>query len=130
MSITMIATGVLGLLLLALSAYVIAGRVKFKVNLGDGAVEEMQKRIRTQANFVEYVPFALILIMAVENGKIGPSWLPTALAITLVVARVLHAQGLLTNSGLSAGRFVGTNLTGAVILVGAGAALGRGLGLC
>lgn len=128
MIVSTITAGVLGLLLLFLSAYVIAGRVKFKINLGDGGNENLRQRIRVQANFTEYVPLALILIMLIEYGQIGPAWLVRALAITLVAARVLHAQGLLSNSGISAGRFVGTNLSGAVLLVGGVTAIGRGLG--
>jgi uncharacterized protein len=129
MTISMIAAGVLGLMLLFLSAYVIVGRVKFKVDLGDGGSEEMQRRIRVQANFVEYVPLALILIMLVEYGKVGPGWLPAALAVALVAGRVLHAYGLAGNAGTSVGRFVGTNLTALAILGGALAVLGRGVGM-
>lgn len=126
MTATFITTGILALLLLFLSASVIAGRVKFKIGLGDGGNETMRRRMRAQANFVEYVPIALILILLVELGTIGPAWLPGALGAALVVARIWHAQGLYSSSGTSAGRFMGTNLTGLVILVGALAALGRG----
>ena len=129
MTATLITTGILGLLLLFLSGYVIAGRVKFKIDIGDGGNETMRRRIRVQSNFIEYVPVALILIMLVESGPIGPAWLSGALGTTLVVARLWHAQGLLGSSGTSAGRFMGTNLTGLVILVGALAALGRGVQL-
>lgn len=128
MTITMITAGLLGLLLLFLGGYVIAGRVSFKVNLGDGGHEEMQRRMRAQANFVEYVPMALILIALMENATIGPPWLVMALGGVLVVGRVWHAQGLLSSSGTSPGRFVGTNITVLVILVGAVACLGRGFG--
>ncbi len=128
MTITMITAGLLGLLLLFLGGYVIAGRVSFKVNIGDGGNEEMQRRMRAQANFVEYVPMALILIALMENASIGPSWLVIALGGVLVVGRVWHAQGLLSSSGTSPGRFAGTNMTVAVILVGAVACLGRGFG--
>ncbi len=126
MAATLITTGILGLLLLFLSACVIAGRVKFKIGIGDGGNETMRRRIRAQANFAEYVPVALILLMLVESGAIGPAWLPGVLGATLVVARLWHAQGLFSSSGTSAGRFMGTNLTILVILAGALAALGRG----
>ena len=128
MTVSMITAGLLGILLLFLSGHVIAGRVKFKIDIGDGGNEQMRQRVRAQANFTEYVPLALLLIILVEVGKIGPGWLPAALAVTLVVARLWHAQGLLSSPGRSTGRFMGTNLTALVILVGAVAALGRGLG--
>ena len=128
MPVTMITTGLLGLLLLFLGGYVIAGRVKFKVDSGDGGIEVMRQRIRAQANFTEYVPIALILMMFMEAGAIGPGWLLITMCAILVIARLWHAQGLLTRPGVSPGRFMGTNLTGLVILVGAVAVIGRGGG--
>ena len=128
MNITMITAGLLGLLLLFLAGYVIAGRVQFKIDLGDGDHAAMRRRVRAQANFIEYVPIALILIGLMENGTVGPHWLVIALAAILVFARVWHAQGLLSSSGVSAGRFMGTNLTAVVILVAAVACIGRGAG--
>ncbi len=128
MTITPITAGLLALVMLFLSGIVIAGRVKFKVDLGDGGNETMRRRIRAQANFVEYVPMALILMLLVESGEIGPGWLLTAMGAVLVIARVWHAQGLLSSSGTSAGRFMGTNLTALVILTGAVATIGRGAG--
>lgn len=126
---TLITAGLLALLLLFLSGYVIAGRVKFKIDIGDGGNEDMHRRIRTQANFVEYVPMALILLMLLEYAAIGPGWLPGAMGATLVVGRLWHAQGLLSSSKVSTGRFMGANLTALVILVGALAVLGRGINL-
>lgn len=128
MTISMITAGLLGILLIALSAYVIAGRVKFKIDLGDGDNPAMVQRIRAQANFVEYVPVALILLMLVEHAGIGPRWLAMAMGGALVVGRVLHAQGLVASPGATFGRFVGTNLTALVILTGSIALLGRGAG--
>ena len=129
MTVTMIASGLLALLLLFLGGYVIAGRVGFKVDLGDGGNAALRQRIRAHANFVEYVPIALILLFLVEKESIGPRWLAVAMGTTLVVARLWHAQGLLSKEGVSAGRFMGTNLTGLVILVGAAGCLGRGAGI-
>jgi uncharacterized membrane protein YecN with MAPEG domain len=128
MTVTMITAGILALLLLFLAGYVIAGRVKFKIDLGDGGNVALRQRIRAQANFAEYVPMALILMALMETASVGPRWLIIAMGATLVLARVWHAQGLLSTPGVSAGRFIGTNLTGLVLLVGAGACLGRGLG--
>jgi uncharacterized membrane protein YecN with MAPEG domain len=126
MEVTMIAAGLLGLMLLFLCGYVIAGRSSFKIGIGDGGNPIMHRRIRAQANFVEYVPMALILIALIEYGAIGPHWLVAALGGGLVVARALHAQGLIASGGATFGRFVGTSLTMLVVLVGAVACAGRG----
>lgn len=128
MRISMLTAGLLGILLILLSGYVIAGRVKFKIDLGDGDKPAMQQRIRAQANFVEYVPMALILLMLVEYAAIGPRWLTIVMGAALVLGRVLHAQGLIASAGATFGRFVGTNLTALVIMTGAIALLGRGAG--
>ena len=128
MRISMMTAGLLGILLIALSAYVILGRVKFKIDLGDGDNAAMVQRIRAQANFVEYVPLALILLMLVEYASIGPRWLAMVMGGGLVLGRVLHAQGLIASPGATVGRFVGTNLTALVIMTGSIALLGRGAG--
>lgn len=75
------------------------------------------------------MPLALILLLLVEKESIGPRWLAAAMGATLVFARLWHAQGLLSKEGVSPGRFMGTNLTGLVILAGAAACLGRGAGI-
>ena len=129
MAATMLTAGVLALLLLLLSGFVIVGRYKFRIGLGDGDNENMRRRIRIHANFIEYVPMALILLFLVESAAIGPGWLPGTLGVTLVAGRLSHALGLYGSSGASKGRLVGTNLTGLVIGVGAIAVLGRGTGL-
>ena len=106
------------LLLVWLSARVIQGRVVFKVDIGDGGNEEMQRRIRVQANFIEYVPLALILIYFVQQAGYS-IWIVHALGITLIVARVLHAMGLGSSSGVSKGRFLGASATFLLLLAGA-----------
>lgn len=128
MNVSMIVAGVLGIMLLFLSGYVVLGRVKLRIDLGDGGNEQMRQRIRAQANFTEYVPLALLLLILVDVGKIGPGWLPAAMGVTLIVARLWHAQGLLSSPGTSTGRFMGANLTALVIIVGAVATIGKGFG--
>lgn len=108
MTVTLLSVGLLGFLLLFLGAYVVAGRVKFKVDNGDGGNPVMRQRIRAQANFVEYVPLALILLVLVEKESIGPRWLAVSLSAVLVVARLWHAQGMLIREETSVGRFMGT----------------------
>ena len=46
MQVTLMTAGALGLLLVFYSACVIAGRVKFRVPLGDGGNETLRQRIR------------------------------------------------------------------------------------
>ncbi|KQP29876.1 glutathione S-transferase [Methylobacterium sp. Leaf104] len=84
---------VLALLYVGLSAWVMAGRVSADVLHGDGGNAGLEKRIRAQGNFGEYVPLALLLIGLLEAGGGGPT-LVRSLLIGLVIARVLHPFGM------------------------------------
>ena len=98
------------LLLVGLSLWVAQRRHAVKVGLGDGGDKVLARRIRVQANFVEYVPLALLLLALLElSGLQGYAlWL---LGGVLLLARLLHAFGLGRSGGTSYGRFLGTLLT-------------------
>jgi uncharacterized protein len=106
------------LILIGLSLYVIQGRGKYHIGIGDGGNPGMLLRMRIHANFIEYVPLALILIYFVQQA--GDSlWIVHALGISLIVTRLAHIAGLLGSRGTSPGRFVGIVGTLLVILIAA-----------
>ena len=107
--------GLLGLLLVALSVQVVLARRRFRVRLGAGTEAGMQQAIRVQANFAEYVPLAVILLVIAEIQGLPGSAIHAA-GIVLVVSRVLHAGGLARTAGLSFGRLYGTAGTWLVIV--------------
>jgi uncharacterized membrane protein YecN with MAPEG domain len=115
LTITALYASLAGLLLLFLSFRVVRWRRKLSVGLGDGGQESLLRAQRTQANFIEYVPIALILLAAAESQGLAGWLLQTAGAI-LMLARLLHAWGLSQSSGRSFGRYWGTLLTWVVIL--------------
>ncbi len=115
LTITALYASLAGLLLLVLSFRVVRWRRKLSVGLGDGGQENLLRAQRTQANFIEYVPIALILLAAAESQGLAGWLLQTAGAI-LMLARLLHAWGLSQSSGRSFGRYWGTLLTWVVIL--------------
>lgn len=84
----------LALLYVALSSWVVAGRLTTDVLHGDGGDRRLLKRIRIHGNFAEYVPFALLLVGLYEAGGGGPAVVRTLL-IVLLVARLLHPIGML-----------------------------------
>jgi len=106
--------GLLGLLLIALSAQVVLARRRFRVGLGAGSEAVLQQAIRVQANFVEYVPFATLLLVIAEVQGL-PLVAIHAAGLVLLVSRVLHAIGLSKSPGRSFGRFYGTAGTWLVI---------------
>lgn len=110
--------GLAALLLLVLSARVMRLRGQHKVGIGDGGHQDLALAIRVQANFVEYVPIALLLLLCVD--EVGDAkWIVHVLGILLLVGRVLHAYGLSRSPKESFGRASGTVLTLVVIVAGA-----------
>ena len=113
--VSFVYAGLLGLLLIALSAQVVLARRRFRVRLGTGTEDGMHQAVRVQANFAEYVPFAVLLLAFAEI-----TGLPVAAVhvggMLLVASRLLHAVGLAGSPGWSFGRFYGTAGTWLVIV--------------
>lgn len=93
MTITAIYAALLGLLLLVLSINVIRIRRSDRISLGAGDNPLLERRIRAQGNFTEYVPIALILIAFVESTG-GAALLVHGLGVALLVGRLAHAVAL------------------------------------
>lgn len=96
-------------------------RTRLKINLGDGGNEEMIRAIRTQGNYVEYAPMALIGLLALAATGQGTT-LIHALGAAFLGARIAYLLGL----GLAVwpmGRFIGTLGTMLTLLATAGALL-------
>jgi uncharacterized membrane protein YecN with MAPEG domain len=102
-------------MLLVLATLVVRGRWRYRTSLGTGTEPAMERAVRVHANFVEYVPLALLLLLLAElNG--APRVLLHAAGALLIASRVLHAYGLSRVSGRSFGRFYGTAGTWLTIL--------------
>jgi len=121
--------GLLGLVLFALSLQVVMLRRRFKVGIGSGDQPELERVIRAQANFCEYVPVGLILLALLEGaGTVNPVILH-GLGCALLIGRILHGFiGLNRSAGVSTGRFVGTVLTWLMLLLASGLAVGIAVG--
>ncbi|WP_298728462.1 MAPEG family protein [uncultured Ferrovibrio sp.] len=128
-AVTPLYAALCAILLVVLSLRVARLRNKLQVALGDGGERVLQKAIRAQGNFVEYVPLALLLLFLLELSRQAPVWALHALGLCLLLGRILHAIGLSTSAGLTFGRVVGITLTIAMMLITAiwllAVALGR-----
>ena len=93
MAVFFICAGLLGLLAVVLTLHVGRLRTRKKIFLGDGGDREMTAAIRAHGNLLELTPFALLLLFMM-HGPMGHR-LADILAIILVVARFLHAGGML-----------------------------------
>jgi uncharacterized protein len=116
--------GVLTLLFVVLSVRVIRQRRSRRVAIGHGGHGDLERMMRVQANFAEYVPLALLLLAFAElQGR--PVWLVHTLSVVLVVGRLLHGYGVSQVKENFRLRVVGMTLTFAVLIAAALSALVR-----
>ena len=92
-SITAFYAAILALIYVGLSFWVIAGRVTKSTLFGDGGDDSMMRRTRSHANFMEYVPLALVVIGFYEADGGSPT-LVRVLLVLLLVARIMHPIGM------------------------------------
>jgi len=88
-------------------------RTKHKINMGDGGNEAMIAAMRAQSNHVEFTPFVLILLAAIELAWGSPMWL-SIVSGAYMAARVLHGLGM--TGALKLGRPIGILVTMLVTL--------------
>lgn len=107
---TSVFAAIFTVMLVRLSFAVIRLRRANKVGLGSGGHEELERAIRAQGNFAEYVPFGMVLLACLElNG--APWWMIAAPGLTLVIGRLIHAKGISEPAPLFSKRVLGTALT-------------------
>lgn len=109
----------LAIFYVVLAFAVVRQRMKLRVGLGDGQQPSLIKAIRIHGNFAEYVPFALLLLLLLEQ-KAGLSWQLHLIGGLILGGRILHALGLMKSSGTSPWRFLGMVSTFTALLVSAG----------
>ena len=113
--VTPLYAGLLAILFFALSWRVVQQR-GHGIGLGHGDDQNLLRRIRGHGNFAEYVPFILLMMAMLELTR-HSTLLLHGLGITLVVARLLHGIALSYTESWKFGRFWGTALTFALLLV-------------
>lgn len=93
MYITPFYAAILGLLFVLLSVRTLRLRRKLQIPIGDAGNVQMQRAMRVHANFAEYTPLTLVLILLLElQGARG--LLVHALCIFLLAGRISHAYGV------------------------------------
>jgi uncharacterized membrane protein YecN with MAPEG domain len=95
--ITLVAAGLAALINLWLGIRIGQIRTREKISIGDGGNEALIRRMRAQANFIEFTPIVLILIAVVELAVGQPIWLWVA-SIAYMLGRIAHAIGMDGNS--------------------------------
>ena len=125
MIITTFYAGLLGLLFLVLSLRVVQFRRR-GISLGDGGDPRMVRVIRGHANFAEYVPLVLVLMLMLELGHTS-LYILHALGVTLLAGRLLHGYALSFTAHFRFGRTWGAVLTLGVLLAAALLCVWQGL---
>lgn len=128
MTITPIYAAILALMYVALSVRVIGARRSARVALGDGGNPILLRRLRVHANFAEYVPLALILMLLAEQQSM-PTAIIHAIGALLLTGRAIHAVGVSRHPEQIWQRVTGMALTFTALICGAAANLVYALGL-
>ena len=109
---------IFALLYIGLTIRVIALRNAKRVSLGSGGDPVLERAIRIHANFIEYVPLALILLTAMEMQH-RSLYVLHILCLLLLVGRICHFLALSRENTVNPLRGVGVALTVLVLTVAA-----------
>jgi uncharacterized membrane protein YecN with MAPEG domain len=109
-SLTALYGAILALIIVALGINVTVHRVKLKVPLGDGGNAEMLRMIRLHGNAVEYIPLAIVLMLAYEiNG--GSHLALHVIGVALIAGRLIQTAAMWSTEVAGPGRGTGQTLT-------------------
>ena len=125
MPVFYVCAGLLGLLAVALATNVGLMRGRKRINLGDGGDAEMQAAVRAHGNLVEFAPLTLLMIYMASDFY--GFRMVASLSVVLLVARVLHAGGMM--GLIPKGRLLGTLGSTAVLGIASILLAIAGLGL-
>ncbi|MCA3553984.1 MAPEG family protein [Aestuariivirga sp.] len=98
-----------------LSVTVIRTRRQEKVGLGTAGNKAVERAMRVHANFSEYVPLALLLLLILEQSG-GNEFLLHGLFLMLLAGRLIHAWGISRQRENFRFRVSGMTMTFAVII--------------
>ena len=116
--ITALYAAPLALLFVVLAFLVIRQRYRTHTAIGTGNDPGLERAVRVHANFAEYVPIALLLILLAELLGAAGWWLHLSGA-GLLAGRALHAYGVSRSPENLRLRMMGMVLTFSVIIAGA-----------
>lgn len=94
-----------------------SARTALSCSIGDGGDPKLLQRIRQHGNFIEWVPFVLVLMVLAEAQGTDALWLHAA-GVLLIVGRLAHPFGLPVDNAGHPLRYLGngTNILAVAIL--------------
>lgn len=117
-AIVPIYAAIFAIMFVGLSIRVVNARKKMRISLGSGGNAALERRIRIQGNFAEYVPLSLILFAFIELQG-WSRWVVHALCLAMLAARMIHAYSLTQDPEDFRLRVVGMVLTFTTLLAAA-----------
>ena len=108
--------GILAIIAVFLTLRVVSARRKHQVSIGDGGHADLALRIRVHGNFIETVPFALILLGLCEAANLS-IYLLHLIGLTLLVGRIAHIAAMTPRRCIYSLRTLGMVLTFVAFLV-------------
>lgn len=93
LQVTALYASILAIAGIVLSIIVSTKRGKVGVAIMDGGNQDLAVWIRKHGNFVENVPYAILLMALAEGRSMPATWLHV-IGILLLVARLIHVIGL------------------------------------
>ncbi|MWV29426.1 MAPEG family protein [Aurantiacibacter rhizosphaerae] len=112
--ITMLSAALAALVNIWLAVRCGRARLGNKVLHGDGGNVALQRHMRAHANYVEYTPFALILILVLDLAD-QDGWVLAITALVYFAARIVHPLGMQADYPAKT-RQIGIVLTFALLL--------------
>jgi hypothetical protein len=109
---------IFALLYIGLTLRVILLRNARRISLGHGGDPALERAIRIHANFIEYVPLALILLTAMEMQR-RSLYVLHILCLLLLLGRICHFFALSRENTVNPLRGAGVLLTALVLTVAA-----------
>ena len=126
LTVTPLYGGILALLFIYLSLATVKQRFKQKVSIGTGDNKDMVKAMRAHANFAEYTPIGLLLMVMAELQG-APIWAMHFLGVLLLAGRFMHAYGFSHTPQIIPLRKYGTIITFSMLLLAAVANIGHAI---
>ncbi len=96
--VTALVSGIIIIFQMLMTMYVINGRVKYKVSVGDGGEVAMERRIRAHGNLAENAAIILVALALLEFSSI-PNVIVMVLGGWFVIARMAHVIGMVEHKG-------------------------------
>lgn len=118
MYVTPVYAALLTLLFVILSVRTLRTRRRLGIAVGDGANDEMLRAMRVHANFAEYAPLSLLVLLMLELQG-AAAGLVHGLGALLLVGRCVHAWGVSRTDENYRFRVLGMSLTFTALLGGA-----------